>query len=122
VYIDKTGKTVIAPQFGDTIFNLPGDGFSEGLAVVELGGSKQFAGPVGKFGFIDKSGSIVINPTFNSASEFSHGLASVSVGGKYGFIDKMGKFVIEPKFTDAFSFSEGLARVRIGKKYGFIAR
>ena len=71
---------------------------------------------------MDKSGSIVIKPSFNSASNFSDGLASVSVGGKYGFVDKAGRFVIAPSFTDASSYSEGLARVRIGKKYGFIAR
>ena len=121
-YIDQTGKTVFELNFGEEIVNLLGENFAEGLAVVALGGSRQISGPVGKFGFMDKSGSIVISPTFNSAASFSDGLASVSVAGKYGFIDKTGKFIIEPMFTDASSFSEGLARVRIGKKYGFIAR
>jgi hypothetical protein len=121
-YIDKTGKIVLEPQFDGAVLHLVGRGFSEGLVAVELGGSTKFAGPLGKFGFMDKSGSIVIKPRFNSASNFSDGLANVSVGGKYGFIDKAGKFIIAPRFSDAYSFREGLARVRIGRKYGFIAR
>ena len=67
-----------------------------------------------KFGFIDKSGKLLIAPKFDWAESFSEGLASVFVKGKYGFIDKTGKLVIKPQFTKAESFSEGLAVVKIG--------
>jgi hypothetical protein len=42
----------------------------------------------GKMGFIDKTGSFVINPQFDYAFSFSDGLASVEDGTtrKYGFI------------------------------------
>ncbi|MFH5163641.1 WG repeat-containing protein [Campylobacter coli] len=53
-----------------------------------------------KYGFIDKSGKIVIEPKFDGVGNFSEGLAKVKLNGKYGFIDKSGKIVIEPKFDD----------------------
>ncbi|EAK1349894.1 WG repeat-containing protein, partial [Campylobacter coli] len=54
----------------------------------------------GKWGFIDKSGKIVIEPKFDGVGNFSEGLAGVELNGKWGFIDKSGKIVIEPKFDD----------------------
>uniref|UniRef100_A0A7C4CB44 WG repeat-containing protein n=1 Tax=candidate division WOR-3 bacterium TaxID=2052148 RepID=A0A7C4CB44_UNCW3 len=53
----------------------------------------------GKWGYIDKSGSLVVNPQFDWAADFSEGLARVGIGVwplKYGYIDKNGKFVWEP--------------------------
>ncbi|ECS1419287.1 WG repeat-containing protein, partial [Campylobacter coli] len=54
----------------------------------------------GKWGFIDKSGKIVIEPKFDSIWSFREGLVKVGLNGKYGLIDKSGKIVIEPKFDD----------------------
>jgi hypothetical protein len=49
----------------------------------------------GTWGYIDKTGKLVINPQFAGASSFSEGLALVWVGAKAGYIDKAGKFVWE---------------------------
>jgi hypothetical protein len=76
------------------------------------------------------TGSVVIQPQFESAGPFSEGLAAVQTGktedGKWGYIDKSGKFVIDPQFDYAEGFSEGLAAVRSGDdksgKWGFIDR
>jgi len=65
-----------------------------------------------KYGFIDKSGKVVIEPQFDGASNFSEGFARVKKDDKWGFIDKSGKMVIEPQFDDAEPFSEGLAKVK----------
>ena len=46
-----------------------------------------------KYGFIDKSGKMVIEPQFDNAEPFSEGLAQVEKDGKLGFIDKSGKVV-----------------------------
>ena len=48
----------------------------------------------GKYGFIDKTGKIVIKPQFDKAYPFHDGLALVIINNKHGFIDKKGKLVI----------------------------
>ena len=62
-----------------------------------------------RLGFIDRSGTIVINPQFDDAEEFSEGLARVAVGDKVGYIDDSGAYVINPQFNRAGNFSGGLA-------------
>ena len=74
----------------------------------------------GKYGYIDKTGKLVINPQFDDAHDFSKGLARVRIGDKWGYIDKTGKYVINPQFDGASDFSEGLAMVWIGGKWGYI--
>ena len=86
-----------------------------------------------KYGFIDKSGKVVIEPQFDIESEwdklyrsrsgaFSEGLALVKKDGKWGFIDKNGKMVIEPQFDDAGDFSEGIAKVEKDGKWGYLGK
>jgi hypothetical protein len=64
------------------------------LAAVFIG--KGFEG---KWGYIDTSGKMVIEPQFKDALFFSGGLANVSpptdeeIRGIWGYIDKSGKFV-----------------------------
>jgi hypothetical protein len=52
------------------------------------------------WGYIDKSGDIVIGPRFESAGEFRNGLAEIGVdfvhGGRWGYIDRTGKYVWYP--------------------------
>jgi len=65
-YIDKTGKTVIEPQFDDA------RNFQEELARVKINK---------KWGYIDKTGKMVIEPQFDRAFGFSEGLANVGFKG-----------------------------------------
>jgi hypothetical protein len=114
-YIDKTGKSIIAPQFALAM------AFHEGLAAVQVG---DFT--VGKWGYIDKTGKVVIDPQFSFANNFSEGLASVmacpvessetsqkSDTPKWGYIDKSGKMIVPPHFSGMYQgeFCGGLARV-----------
>ncbi|MBN2571704.1 MAG: WG repeat-containing protein [Ignavibacteriales bacterium] len=80
-YINNDGKIIIdlATDFTDA-----GD-FSNGLAFIRKNK---------KYGYIDKTGKIVIKPQFEWPSNFSEGLAYVRKNGKYGFIDKSGKILI----------------------------
>ena len=75
-----------------------------------------------KWGYIDKTGSYVINPQFDVAWDFAdNGLARVESDDKWGYIDTTGSYVINPQFDDAWSFAEnGLARVLSGDKWGYI--
>ena len=67
-----------------------------------------------------KSGIFAIKPQFDSANDFSQGLAAVKIMGKYGYVDKGGKMVVAPRFDDALEFSEGLAQVGNAEKFGYI--
>lgn len=65
------------------------------------------------WGYIDVSGSMIIEPAYPSAADFSDGLAAVSFGydQEWGYIDKSGDIIIEPQFSEAKEFSQGLAAV-----------
>ena len=81
-----------------------------------------------RWGYIDNTGRLAIEPRFYSPESFSGELAQVLyVKGWgyrykywYGWIDKTGTTVNKPYFDKAYSFSEGLANVDINDKYGFI--
>lgn len=75
-----------------------------------------------KWGYIDKTGSYVINPQFDAAWNFAdNGLARVLSSDKWGYIDKTGSYVINPQFVSAWDFADnGLARVQSGDKWGYI--
>jgi len=76
----------------------------------------------GEYGYINREGKIAIPIQFNSAENFSEGLAVVNFGEDepYSYIDKSGEIIIDAQFDDARSFSEGLAAVSIDMQWGFI--
>lgn len=74
------------------------------------------------WGYINKSGTVVIEPPFYVAGDFSEGLAAVRLEGTYGYIDVAGEFVIAPQYDLAFSFNNGLAQVFTAGKPLFIDR
>ena len=53
--------------------------FSEGLAMVALNE---------KWGFVDKSGKVVVPLKYDWVGDFSEGLAAVTLNGKWGFISR----------------------------------
>jgi len=125
-FMDRSGKTVISPQFDEA------SGFSEGLADVRVGT---------KFGYIDTKGTVVITPQFDYAGVFRYGRAAVklccgqywdgsdvAVGrigkNRYGFIDRDGKYVGTPGFLwVAQSFDGDFALVRVADgRYGIMNR
>ncbi len=100
-YIDSTNFNIIKTKF----FNELGDFSSNGLAAVEI--SK------GKYGYIDETGKVVIDPKFDRAEKFSAvGLAFAKLGKEHGYINDKGEFVLKPSFAykDLGDFSDnGLA-------------
>jgi hypothetical protein len=75
----------------------------------------------GKWGYIDASGCVSIPQVYDSAAEFSEGLAAVSRDGAFGYVNQEGSLAIDLRFAAAGPFREGLALVRFGR-YGFIGR
>jgi WG containing repeat len=67
----------------------------------------------GKYGYIDRTGKLVVNPQFDYASSFYEGLAQVQVGQKWGYIDHTGKLVIKPQFDYGDRFLTGFAKVEV---------
>lgn len=129
-FIDEAGAVVVRGDW-DVASH-----FSEGLAAIGYDQTKQKFELRGRtfyssashpwyfWGFIDKTGKVVINTKFVHVSEFRDGIAVAAIPimseWKYGFIDRSGNWVIRPQFDWAGQFSEGLARVFVGGKYGFI--
>ena len=66
-FMDRSGKTVVTPQFDGTY------GFSEGLAAVRVGT---------KWGYINTKGVVAITPQFDFALEFGYGRAGVKLGDR----------------------------------------
>ena len=77
-------------------------------------------------GFIDFSGTMVIEPQFLYAFNFSEGLCAAWAGpGRvsdpvYGYIDRTGKMVVKQQFLQADPFSEGLAYVVLSNSDGML--
>ena len=76
----------------------------------------------GKWGYMDRQGSPVIEPTFARAFPFYNGLAAVLVNGKVGFVDEHGALRIRAQFDEAGEFSGKLTPVRLGRRWGFVDR
>jgi hypothetical protein len=74
----------------------------------------------GRYGYIERTGHMVIPPRFDSAMDFFEERARVRVGDRYGFIDEGGKVVVPAKFSRAGNFAEGRAAVKVGERYGYI--
>ncbi|MCE5324185.1 WG repeat-containing protein [bacterium] len=77
-----------------------------------------------KWGYINKSGQIVIKAVYDAAGMFAEGLAPVGKGKndamKYGYINTSGKMIIKPQFNSTSGFREGMASVTMKEQIGFI--
>ena len=90
--------------------------FTDGLAGVAIpdATTKQ-----AKWGLIDKTGSIPIQPKYDQASSFSNGLAVVTLNSKSGYIDKTGNGVVPlGKYMGVQDLSDGLGAVWDGANGG----
>lgn len=75
--------------------------FSMGLARVKKGG---------KYGFIDTSGNLKINCTYDAAANFLDNITSVQVGGFYRLINMREETIEQlPHMYDVVSFNRGIA-------------
>jgi hypothetical protein len=111
--IDKHGETKFVLTDVESVCIL-----NEGLAAVCI---------KDKWGFIDNTGKIIINPQFDAFNDFSEGLGTFGmkkeIGSddiEWGYIDKEGKITINAQFKRAGQFKDGKAVVGDGKKYGYI--
>jgi WG containing repeat len=73
-----------------------------------------------KWGFIDRTGQLVVGFQYDEASYFSDGMAAVRVGDEWGYIDQSGTIGIAPQFSYAYSFCDSRAQVETPAGTGYI--
>ncbi len=97
-YLNRRGELAIEPQFDHASL------FHEGRGCVKI---------AGRWGAIDPSGKLVIQPRFKDSFQFFEGLAEFNKkdGGQYGYIGTDGRELIPIQFDHACEFRNGFARV-----------
>lgn len=65
-----------------------------------------------KWGFVDKTGKVVVPLQYDDVYHFSDGLAGVKQNDKWGFVDKTGKVVIPLAYDYVDGFVGNLAVVK----------
>ena len=151
-YLATNGKIAIAAKYRHAI------DFSDGLGRVWIGdrmsllderGEVQFTLPAAadstffgsegylwfrsneKWGFCDRRGNIIVQPTYDDAFPFREGLARVNLGGrmqfpgfieggKWGYVDTTGKVALELKYQWVGDFCDGVAQVSNDRRTYFI--
>ena len=73
-----------------------------------------------KFGFIDRTGAVVVAPKYAAVGEMREGRIRVTEGQVSWYIDLSGKIAIEAKYDSAGEFRDSRAVVRQGDKYALI--
>lgn len=85
-----------------------------------VGGMARISGSDGYYGFIDKNGSMLVRPDFETVEYYSEGLALISYDGKFLYVDLDGKWILRKFYDAGGSFSCGLAPVCIEGKWGYV--
>ena len=126
-WIDRDGRLLGEPRF-DRAFDFAGgiavyqrdaffgyvstsgevivDGFEAAGALVE---ERAAVCRRARWGFIDRTGELVVPPRYASVRAFSEGVAVVRAAGRWGVIDAAGAVVLPPTLGTCGSFHEGRA-------------
>ena len=73
-----------------------------------------------RWGYIDRTGNLAIEPRFDRAWRFSDGVALVKEGSDFGYIRPDGSYALEPRFDDAWHFAAGRAPVELDGQWGYV--
>lgn len=116
--MNTEGHILVNAQFDQ------GGYYGSGLAPVRIGSQKSgqpiyadqantqdFEG--GKWGFVDSTGFIRINPIYDHAKGFRSNLAAAKVGRNWGYINKNGGWVFKPQFKFAGYFDGPVTVVKL---------
>jgi hypothetical protein len=81
-----------------------------------------------KWGFIDSTGNVIVQPKYTQVENFNDGLARVRMGssggkvGGWGLVDTKGNEIVKPMFEWIYDFVDGKARVKSEGAEGYIDR
>jgi hypothetical protein len=122
-YVDVTGRRVL--QLPDSIYEARP--FSNGRACVSASvqlHTRKFEMDivtlVYRFGFINRTGDLVVPFRYDDADNFVRGRARVKSGQLFGMIDTTGAEVIAVKYSILGDLNSGLALFRNKEKFGFL--
>lgn len=112
VFTDKSA--VVKDAGGYFIINHEGKAYFE-TRFAELkgleGGLIAFSEENGKWGFINGSGNIIVEPQYEDAYSFSQHLGAVKYAGKWGFINRYNTMAIEAEYESVIPFLKGKSLV-----------
>jgi hypothetical protein len=114
-YINKNGREV-APLIFDGL--LP---FNNGIGIIR----KDFENNESKYGLINNSGKVIVEPKFQYLSEFTGDIAFFQNDERfYGIINNQGKIIVPAKYEEVgewgVRFSDGLCKVKYDGKWGYV--
>lgn len=73
------------------------------------------------FGFINKTGTVVIPIKYEDAWDFRNNMTRIKLDGLYGFINTKGKVIIPIKYDKVFDFNDtGQAQAKIDQHWFYI--
>lgn len=106
VLVDARGEVAVRPRVRIDGMEAAGvlDPITDGLIPARVGK---------RWGFVDRSGGLVVPARYEKVEPFSEGLAAVRRGGHWGFIDEMGVEIVPPHYGSVGAFRDGLAAVTV---------
>lgn len=119
--VAQDGQNHVLNQSGEIIISRPSSSIIS-LSSYREGLMLTMDEETGLFGFIDEKGNWVIKPQYYFGSNFSEGLASVSIDTQRLFINHQNEVVLRlpEDISYASEFSDGLSAVCKNGKYGYI--
>jgi hypothetical protein len=103
------GKGDIPPTYDEVKY------FNDGLCPV-------FSAKHGKWGYINNTGTLVIDYKFDTASAFKNRVAECTMGDDFVWVDKIGTIAVKNKLDSITIFHDGLALQQRHGKFIFIKR
>jgi|GEM_PF-4994927 len=108
--VDDDGQLLVPPIYRAILKRVGGDGFPMAVQAMD-----------GRWGYIDRSGKLLVEPTLQQAKTFTEdGIARYQKDDKWGFVRVDGSYLTPPMYADVGYFSHGLAAVKEGKAWHYI--
>ncbi len=113
VFVKENGKYYMIDGAGTKISDKAFDD------VVTFAAVEPTAVKIGNlWGFVDNTGTLIIEPRYDDAKAFSNGLAPVKIENVWGYITINNELVIPAKYEDAINFTnKGTACVKSNEKW-----
>jgi WG containing repeat len=76
----------------------------------------------GRYGFIDASGEVVIEPQYLETGDFQHGFTRARLNDRWAPLDALGRLLLKRSYRQIGPFCDGLMRVQVVQRWGYIDR